>query len=171
MQSADDGARRGAKQLERDGCRNWHWRCVLQRSRLRRLAWTGAQADIDWRPHDPRQDIEARQSLPARPVRAGGLGRADQAKELGTLRAQALDRAIRGNAGRFCENAGKGLSRPGEKMRSSKRLAEGLPTRVSRETFNASREHRDSCVGAKSVKAGRPKERSHVCSERLRLDS
>src|SRR6266567_2279683 len=70
MQSADDGARRGADHLERDGCRNWHWRCVLQRSRLRRLAWTGAQADIDWRPHDPRQDIEARQSLPARPVRA-----------------------------------------------------------------------------------------------------
>src|SRR6266581_1428447 len=85
MQSADDGARRGADHLERDGCRNWHWRCVLQRSRLRRLAWTGAQADIDWRPHDPRQDIEARQSLPARPVRAGGLGRADQANELARI--------------------------------------------------------------------------------------
>jgi len=59
---------------------------------LRRLAWPRSQADIDRRPHHPRQDIQARQSLPARAVRAGGLGRADQAEELGAPRAQALDR-------------------------------------------------------------------------------
>jgi hypothetical protein len=53
---------------------NRHWRCVLQRPRLRRLAWTGAETDVDRRPHHPGQDIEARQSLPARPVRAGSLG-------------------------------------------------------------------------------------------------
>ena len=47
-----------------------------------RLAWTGAQADLDRRPHHPRQDIQARQSLPARPIRASGVGRADQAEEL-----------------------------------------------------------------------------------------
>ena len=76
----------------RDGCRDRQWRCVLQRSRLRCLAGTGAQADLDRRPHDPRQDIQTRQSLSARPVRAGGLGRADQASELGAPRAQALDR-------------------------------------------------------------------------------
>ena len=57
-------------------------------------AWLGLvpKADLDRRPHHPRQDIEARQSLPARPVRAGGMGRADQAEELGAPRAQALDR-------------------------------------------------------------------------------
>ena len=63
-----------------------------QRPRLRRLARTGAQADLDGRPHDPRQNLPARQSLPARSVRAGGLGRAGQDKGLGTLRAQILDR-------------------------------------------------------------------------------
>ena len=36
------------------------------------------------RPHDPRQDIEARQSLSARAVRAGGLGRAGQARRAGS---------------------------------------------------------------------------------------
>ncbi len=68
------------------------WRSVHQRPRLRRLAGAGPEADIDRRPHDPRQDIQARQSLPARPVRAGGMGCADQAKELGAPWAQALDR-------------------------------------------------------------------------------
>jgi len=33
------------------------------------LARTGTQADLDGRPHDPRQNLEARQSLPARSVR------------------------------------------------------------------------------------------------------
>lgn len=55
-------------------------------------AWL-AQADLDGRPHDPRQNLEARQSLPARSVRAGGVGCAGQDKELGTLRAQVLDRS------------------------------------------------------------------------------
>ena len=49
---------------------------VLQGPRLRRLAGAGPQADLDGRPHDPWQDIEARQSLPARAVRSGRLGRA-----------------------------------------------------------------------------------------------
>ena len=51
-----------------------------------------AQADLDWRPHHPRQDIEARQPLRARSIRASSVGRADQATELGASRAQALDR-------------------------------------------------------------------------------
>jgi hypothetical protein len=36
---------------------------------FRRLAGARPQADLDWGPHHPRQDIEAWQSLPARPVR------------------------------------------------------------------------------------------------------
>ena len=51
-----------------------------------------AQADLDWRPHHPRQDIEAGQPPPARSIRASSVGRADQATELGASRAQALDR-------------------------------------------------------------------------------
>jgi hypothetical protein len=43
-------------------------------------------------PTHPRQDIQAWQSLSAGSVRAGGLGRADQAEDLGAPRAQALDR-------------------------------------------------------------------------------
>src|ERR1700730_15384629 len=39
--------------------------CIRQRPRLRRLARTGAKADIDGRPYHPRQDIQARQSLSA----------------------------------------------------------------------------------------------------------
>jgi transposase len=54
-------------------------------------AWLG-QADLDRGPHHPRQDIQAWQSLPAGSVRAGGMGRADQAEELGTPRAQVVDR-------------------------------------------------------------------------------
>ena len=48
-------------------------------------AWLGArpEANLDRRPHHPRQDIEARQSLPSRLVRAGGVGCPDQAEELG----------------------------------------------------------------------------------------
>ncbi len=55
-------------------------------------AWL-AQADLDGRPHDPRQNLEARQSLPARSVRAGGVRCAGQDKELGKLWAQVLDRS------------------------------------------------------------------------------
>jgi transposase len=65
---------------------------VFSKGRFRRLAWTGAETDLDRRPHHPRQDIEAWQSLPARPVRAGGLGSADAAAELGAQRTPALDR-------------------------------------------------------------------------------
>jgi transposase len=54
-----------------------------------RLAWPCCQADIDRRPHHPGQDIEAWQSLPARSVRAGGLGSSDPAEDLGAIRAQA----------------------------------------------------------------------------------
>ncbi len=60
---------------------------------LRRLAWTGAQTDLDGRPHNLWQNLEAWQSLPARSVRAGGMGCAGQDKEPGTLRAQILDRS------------------------------------------------------------------------------
>ena len=93
MFAPDDGAWHRADHFERHGGRDRHWRRILQRPRLRRLARTGAQADLDGRPHDPRQNIEARQSLPARSVRAGGMGCAGQDKELGTLRAQILDRS------------------------------------------------------------------------------
>ena len=54
----------------------------------------------DWCPSRSRREtarssanLEARQSLPARSVRAGGMGCAGQDKELGTLRAQILDRS------------------------------------------------------------------------------
>ncbi len=69
-------------------------RCVLEGARLRRLARVGAKADIDRRPHDPRQHIEARQSLSTRPVRSGRLGRLGQARAeaVGALRAQVVDR-------------------------------------------------------------------------------
>src|SRR5438477_10525156 len=56
------------------------------------MAGARPKADVDRRPNDPGQDIQARQSLPARSVRAGRMGRADQTEELGTSRAQALDR-------------------------------------------------------------------------------
>jgi Transposase IS116/IS110/IS902 family len=39
-------------------------------------AWLGLVPRLDRRPHNPRQDIEAGQSVPARPIRAGGPGRA-----------------------------------------------------------------------------------------------
>ena len=79
MRAPDDGARHRADHLERHGGRDRHWRRILQGPRLRRLARTGAEADLDGRPHDPRQNLQARQSLSARSVRAGGLGRAGQA--------------------------------------------------------------------------------------------
>ena len=92
LRAADERARHRADHLQRDGGRDRRWRCVLQRPRLRRLAGARPKTDVDRGPHDPGQDIQARQSLPARSVRAGGMGRADQAEELGAPRAQALDR-------------------------------------------------------------------------------
>ena len=82
----------GPSHLERHGGRNRHRRCLLQGARLCRLAGAGPKADVDGRPHHPRLDIEAWQPLPAGPLRPGCLGRADQTEELGTARAQALDR-------------------------------------------------------------------------------
>ena len=73
--------------LQCDGGRDRPRRGVLEGPRLRRLARPRSQADIDRRPHHPGQDIQARQSLPAGSVRAGGMGRADQAEELGAPRA------------------------------------------------------------------------------------
>jgi hypothetical protein len=54
--------------LSRASARQWG----LQEPRLGRLAWVVAPADLDRRPYHPRQDIDARQSRPARAVRAGG---------------------------------------------------------------------------------------------------
>jgi len=83
----------GPIHLKRNSGCDRHRRRVLEGARLRRLARPRSQTDIDRRPHHPRQDIEARQPIPARPVRTGSLGRADQAEELGALRAQGLDRS------------------------------------------------------------------------------
>src|SRR5262245_38887850 len=63
MQAADERARRRPDHLERHGGRDRHRRCLLERPRLRRLAWPGAEANLDRRPHHPRQDIQAWQSL------------------------------------------------------------------------------------------------------------
>jgi hypothetical protein len=87
------------------------WCGVRQGARLRCLARAGAQANLQGRPHDPRYDVEARQSLPAGHVRASGLGGVGQDKELGTLRAQSLDRrrqeeiAPQRAGGRACQQA------------------------------------------------------------------
>src|SRR5437899_2373830 len=57
-------------------------------------AWLGLvpQANLDWRPHHPWQDIETRQSLPACSVRSGRVGCTDQAKKLAASWAQAVAR-------------------------------------------------------------------------------
>jgi transposase len=65
---------------------------ILKGTRLRRLARAGAQTDVDWRPHNPWQDIQTGQSLSARLVRTGGTSRADEAADVGASRAQVLDR-------------------------------------------------------------------------------
>ena len=92
LRATDECAWHRPDHLQCDGGGDRPRRSVREGPRLRRLARPRSQADIDRGPHDPGQDIQARQSLPARPVRAGGLGRADQAEELGAPRAQALDR-------------------------------------------------------------------------------
>ena len=76
----------------RDGGRSRHRGCVHERPRLCCLAGPGPQANLNRRPHHPRQDIETWESLPARSVRSGRVGRIDQAEELGSSRAQALAR-------------------------------------------------------------------------------
>ena len=96
LRATDERARHRPDHLQRDGGRDWPRRGVLEGAGLRRLARPCSQADIDWRPHHPGQDIQARQSLPARPVRAGGLGRADQeAQELGGAMGDGADQAAR----------------------------------------------------------------------------
>ena len=67
---------------------------LLQGSRLCRMARVGSEANLDRGPHHPRQNIEAGQSLPARPVRAGGMGRSckSETDQMARPRAQALDR-------------------------------------------------------------------------------
>jgi hypothetical protein len=74
LRATDDGPGHRPDHLERDGGRDRHRRCVLERPRLRRLARARAETAIDRRPHDPRQHIEARQSLFAQSVRSGRLG-------------------------------------------------------------------------------------------------
>jgi hypothetical protein len=61
MFTPDDGARHRTDHFERHGGRDRHWRRILQTPRYRRLARIGAQADLDRRPHDPRQNLQARQ--------------------------------------------------------------------------------------------------------------
>src|SRR5262245_65855286 len=53
-----------------------------------------AKTDIDWRPNDPRQHIEARQSVSTHAVRSGSLGRVGQgrAQAMGALWPQVVDR-------------------------------------------------------------------------------
>jgi transposase len=55
----NDGAWHRAHHFKRRGGRDQHWRRILQRPRLRRLARTGAQADLYGRPHDPWQNLGA----------------------------------------------------------------------------------------------------------------
>jgi transposase len=57
-------------------------------------ARAGSKTNLDGRPDNPRRRIKARQSLSARPVRSGSLGRAGQARAqaVGTLWTQILDR-------------------------------------------------------------------------------
>jgi len=50
---------RGVAVRERDGCGDRQWRGVREGARLRRLAWTGAQADL-LRPPKPRSSPAAR---------------------------------------------------------------------------------------------------------------
>jgi hypothetical protein len=50
----------GPDHLKRDGGGDRQWGGVREGARLRRLARTGAQANVDRRPHDPRCDIAAR---------------------------------------------------------------------------------------------------------------
>ncbi len=94
LRATDDGARHWPDHLERDGSRDQQRRRVFQGPRLRGLARTGAETDVDRRPHHPRQHIQARQSLSAHAVRSGRLGRVGQswARGVGALRAQIVDR-------------------------------------------------------------------------------
>jgi hypothetical protein len=45
------------------GGRDRHWRYVLERPRLRRVAWAGTETNLHRRPNNSRQRIKTRQSL------------------------------------------------------------------------------------------------------------
>jgi len=93
MRTFDERPGYRANHLKRDGGSDWDRGWLWQRPRLRRMAWTGPRANLDRRPHDPRQLIETRKSLFARPVRSGCLGRVGQ------------DRAIMAEAGMAAAHA------------------------------------------------------------------
>ena len=63
------------------------------RTRLRRLAGARAKAGVDGRPHDPGQDLQARQQVLEDAVRAGRTRRPSAAAEDGYAGFVALDRA------------------------------------------------------------------------------
>ena len=69
---------RMGRSRQRHGGHDRHWRGLLQRPRLRAPGSDWCPNDLDGSPHDPRQNLEARRSLPARSVRAGGVGCAGQ---------------------------------------------------------------------------------------------
>ena len=75
------------------GCERLCWGRLHQRPRLCRLVRARPTTDVHRRSDDPRQDIKARQSLPAGSVRAGRMGCFDQATELGQVWSQVLDRS------------------------------------------------------------------------------
>ena len=93
MRTPDEHPRHRTDHLQRHGRRDRDRRQLLQGSRLCRMARAGSEANLDRGPHHPRQNIEAGQSLPARPVRAGGMGRSckSETDQMARPRAQALD--------------------------------------------------------------------------------
>jgi transposase len=84
-------ARHRTDHLERNGCSDRQWRGVLEGAQLRRLARTGCPGRFRLETARTLARYRSRQSLFARPVRAGGLGRVGQDNGLGPLRAQSLD--------------------------------------------------------------------------------
>ena len=94
MRTPDEHPRHRTDHLQRHGRRDRDRRQLLQGSRLCRMARAGSEANLDRGPHDPRQNIEAGQSLPARSVRAGSMGRSckSETDQMARPRAQALDR-------------------------------------------------------------------------------
>jgi transposase len=94
LRATDERARHRPAHLDCDRGGDRHRRSIFERPRLRRLARTGAKTDVDWRPNDPRQHIEARQSVSTHAVCSGRLGRVGQgrAQAMGTLWPQVVDR-------------------------------------------------------------------------------
>ena len=92
MRTPDERPWHRTDHLQRHGRRDRDRRQLLQGSRLCRMARAGSEANLDRGPHHPRQNIEAGQSLPARPVRAGGMGRSckSETDQMARPRAQAL---------------------------------------------------------------------------------